>query len=164
MGRKKRQPHRSPDSLADAFRDIPLHQLAKVRKSNTEENRKALLNSLVPEEMLIPTDWLKEKKTEKRIEEKIEEKTEDARHLQRKRDLLEVLRIITTRFQGGLVTPEEFEWALYTCKEEQELEDKELAEILTAMKYNEQAAHSNTTTGPETPGSETEVRIEDSRL
>ena len=74
------------------------------------------------------------------------EKIEDARDLQRKRDLVEVLRIITTRFQGGPVTPEEYEWALSICKEEQELEDKELAEVMISMKPCEQdgkIAHSN---------------------
>jgi hypothetical protein len=58
MARKKRTPHKSPNSLADIHRDIPLAQMELVRKKNTAERRQALLNSSLPEETPVPVGFV----------------------------------------------------------------------------------------------------------
>ncbi|KAG9190547.1 hypothetical protein G6011_08635 [Alternaria panax] len=105
MAREKRTPHRSPNSLADANRDITSGLAVLVYNQNMLEHRQALVNLSVPEETPVPVGFAAQTVNE-------------AQKPKRQRDLEKARNILDRRQNGQSVTWAELDWAKTVCARE----------------------------------------------
>jgi hypothetical protein len=124
MARDKRPAHTSP-GFSDADRDLPTQM---ARKAITLADRIALVNLLGPNEMPIPTDWVRypfpqtARITSNSIPLKVTRQLEQARKPKRQRDLEEILRIVTDKLAGRPITAQELKWANDFGEQEKKME------------------------------------------